>query len=706
MRYIYKKELKLLAAYINDFVLGDERENFPSWFKMTLDMIETKIYKLPPNKPEKKLPKYRISIPFVNKAMDFINLPQIIRSKHAKENMPSVLTDEDIPMVVYSLSQPIRSRILNYKKFVTELNLDQFIENKDTVKCHCSEYNTQFLNNERGHVLTGSLKIIKNNKLRKLFSKGPKYREPEQIDWGSARETVKTGIEDFIKNLSDTKRVAVNHFQNWKFSLLELVDQKISKYSTKIKSRPVKSVFQDPDAKAELNRLRNHFVIVPIDKAANNVAFICKQHYAHVLVSELKYNSCNPVQSEDDTYELIKKYSSEIVNSHKATLSEYDLPLKEDMNCLPSIYWIPKMHKTPVGERFIIASPKCSLKPLLKDITSILKLFQKQIESFHDKNRVWVGVSNFWIIQNNKPVVDRIRKISAKKGAVSVRTFDFSTLYTKIPHNLLKEALFEIVDFVFKGGISNGVYVTKNGAIWRKPSRDFQMYSKLSIKTLLEFIIDNAYFQVGDKIFKQIIGIPMGSDPAPFIANLFLYVYENRYMNGLKKSDLSRARNLRHVFRFIDDLIAINDNDEFLKSYKEIYPQQMELKVENQGTIKASHLDLDLEIKDRVFISRLYDKREAFKFDVVRMPFKCSNMPYKMFYSTISAEVLRICRATSSYLFFLESVRKLIIRMRKQHAETLGIKKIVTKMMCRHWQPFEKFGLSVEKIASDISSAK
>ena len=61
----------------------------------------------------------------------------------------------------------------------------------------------------------------------KLFSKGPKYREPEQIDWGSARETVKPGIEDFIKNLSETKHVAVNYFQNWKFSLLELVDNKI-----------------------------------------------------------------------------------------------------------------------------------------------------------------------------------------------------------------------------------------------------------------------------------------------------------------------------------------------------------------------------------------------------------------------------------------------------------------------------------------------
>ena len=44
-------------------------------------------------------------------------------------------------------------------------------------------------------------------------------------------------------------------------------------------------------------------------------------------------------------------------------------------------------------------------------------------------------------------------------------------------------------------------------------------------------------------------------------------------MEKLKKSDLKRAKNLRHVFRFIDDLIALNDDDEFLRSYKEIYPK-------------------------------------------------------------------------------------------------------------------------------------
>ena len=42
-------------------------------------------------------------------------------------------------------------------------------------------------------------------------------------------------------------------------------------------------------------------------------------------------------------------------------------------------------------------------------------------------------------------------------------------------------------------------------------------------------------------------------------------------MTSLKKTNLSWAKKLRHVFRFIDDLIALNDNDEFMRSHKDIY---------------------------------------------------------------------------------------------------------------------------------------
>ena len=107
----------------------------------------------------------------------------------------------------------------------------------------------------------------------------------------------------------------------------------------------------------------------------------------------------------------------------------------------------------------------------------------------------------------------------------------------------------------------------------------------------------------------------------------------------------------------------------------------------------------------RVIDTKLFDKRDAFNFSVVRMPFKCSNIPNKMFYSTIGAEVLRICRATSHYNFFLVSARNLITRMRNQDADTYGLQRVLTKMLNRHWKPFEKFNVSLEQIALDISSS-
>ena len=43
---------------------------------------------------------------------------------------------------------------------------------------------------------------------------------------------------------------------------------------------------------------------------------------------------------------------------------------------------------------------------------------------------------------------------------------------------------------------------------------------------MLEFLIDNIYIKVGKEIFRQQVGIPMGTDCAPFLANLFLFFYD------------------------------------------------------------------------------------------------------------------------------------------------------------------------------------
>ena len=128
------------------------------------------------------------------------------------------------------------------------------------------------------------------------------------------------------------------------------------------------------------------------------------------------------------------------------------LNVDEEQRELPRIYWLPKLHKSPFKARFIIAAPNNALKPLSKALTAILKLFFHQIESYHKKCQYFSGINSFWVIESNKPVIDCLKKLSSRKKAKSLSTFDFSTLYTKIPHDKLLAVLNELVDFCFSGG--------------------------------------------------------------------------------------------------------------------------------------------------------------------------------------------------------------------------------------------------------------
>ena len=131
--------------------------------------------------------------------------------------------------------------------------------------------------------------------------------------------------------------------------------------------------------------------------------------------------------------------------------------------------------------------------------------------------------------------------------------------------------------------------------------------------------MNNCCFTVGSHLFRQVIGIPMGYDPAPYFANLFLYFYESKWLKKIQRTDLRRAHRFSNTFRFIDDLNAINDSGEFERSYLDIYPPELELGKENEDDQYASFLDLDISIVDGSFDVCLYDKRDKFPFSVVRI---------------------------------------------------------------------------------------
>ena len=72
---------------------------------------------------------------------------------------------------------------------------------------------------------------------------------------------------------------------------------------------------------------------------------------------------------------------------------------------------------------------------------------------------------------------------------------------------------------------------------------------------MIYYLIDNIYVLVGDKIFHQCIGIPMGTDCAPLLANLYLFKFEYTFMKNLLKTNISKARLLNNTFQYIDDLL-------------------------------------------------------------------------------------------------------------------------------------------------------
>ena len=194
----------------------------------------------------------------------------------------------------------------------------------------------------------------------------------------------------------------------------------------------------------------------------------------------------------------------------------------------------------------------------------------------------------------------------------------------------------------------------------------------------------------------------MGSDPAPFFANLFLFFYEAKWMKELKKKDYTKALKYGNINRFIDDLIAINDCKEFMNTFLQIYPQELKLNKENDSDQHATFLDMDITIEGRKLKTKLYDKRNSYNFDIVRFPYKNSNLPSKMFYATIGAEVLRICRATSEYTDFISTTSPFLARMRSQGAFEGAIKRALRKMISRHWESFAKYDIPDTDIIHDV----
>lgn len=192
----------------------------------------------------------------------------------------------------------------------------------------------------------------------------------------------------------------------------------------------------------------------------------------------------------------------------------------------------------------------------------------------------------------------------------------------------------------------------------------------------------------------------MGTDCAPLLANLFLFYHEYKFMKGKLKQNSQVAKLFSNTFRYIDDLLTLN-NPTFEQEISNIYPQQLELKRTTETDSRLSYLDLEINIRDRKFTTAVFDKRDGFSFHIVNFPHMDSNIPSKPAYGVYISQLVRIGRICDNYNSFFTRHHQLTCRLVKQG---FLYDKLVTnfKTFCSKYpEIFSKFKISIRKHVED-----
>ena len=375
------------------------------------------------------------------------------------------------------------------------------------------------------------------------------------------------------------------------------------------------------------------------------------------------------------TYQLTDKrqdtINRDIINFSK----NKGIKVPECMGDLPLIYWIPKMHKNPIGSRFIAGSKFCSIKMLSKHFSKALKLILNHMKNYNRTVFERTGLNCFWILDNSLEFLEKMKS----ERINHMETYDFSTLYTALSHREIKLRFLAIFQKVFNREARPYISVNLHGAYFSptKVNNRFSFRSE-DMQEILEFILDNIYVKYGKDVYKQIIGIPIGLDSGQDIANLLLYSYESDYVGEISKVDLPTARKFKLNERYIDDLFVANFPT-FRDHIYEIYPRDLEIKLESNNTQEVTYLDLKIKSENSILNFSVYDKRDDFSFDIVNFPYIDSCIPKKSALGVYYSQLIRYARLSSRYADFLIRSRSLVVKLKTQGYKVNELKRLTSR---------------------------
>ena len=129
-----------------------------------------------------------------------------------------------------------------------------------------------------------------------------------------------------------------------------------------------------------------------------------------------------------------------IVDRHRCHMAaKFRVFFDEDHSKLPTLYWLPKLHKRPYKSRFIANSSSCTTTELSILLTSCLTVIKNHLIKYCTTVYENNGKKIFWSIKNSCEVLNKLKSRGFLASGLS--TYDFSSLYTTSPHNVIKAKL-------------------------------------------------------------------------------------------------------------------------------------------------------------------------------------------------------------------------------------------------------------------------
>ena len=592
----------------------------------------------------------RVAIPFTGSYIQKLNLERIFNSKQLHRIIGVPDQSRKRVEIIYTYNPTVGQTLYNFNstlKNLTKHSLKAILEND----CNCKTYKN-YIYEPLGHVITGDNSICNNKQLETILNKGTNFRENKHTSMKLVVTEILRIVEDYSNILQNRHKLSNDKKLAYMNRVKKIIENNITisnndwGYS--------KGIYRYK----EIYQLKKDFIISPIDKATNNYAYTCKKLYILNIMKELGLHFENGMAKNradliDKTYQISDVTASGLLERHTNQCKTFNLNIESENQCIPVLYANPKLHKNPYKFRFIAGAYNSSIKPLSLILHRVLKHFKEHFVRYCRVSEKQSGKKLYIAVQSSYDIVNYLKNYNIKP--MTGKSYDFSTLYTTLPHDIIILKLYSLVDLLFNNAGKKYVAVPKSkyGRTYYttqyKDTKTHNFYDILEIKELIMLVISETYINFAGTNFIQKLGIPQGGNASPMIADLALSMMEFQFLNA--KANIIPKDTA--IFRYIDDILSINFDFDAIKDI--MYPTELQLNTEQIINNKINYLDITIQMGD-VNIE-LYNKTDVFNFTVIRSFSGNSCVHTRMIKGVIIGQCLRFCRLIHNFESWINTTK-------------------------------------------------